>query len=110
MHVDPSNPAMSSTIVCMTEVTKLFFSLFLAISIDCKGSVLLFLHHLEKAFVEDAADLLKVSTRYFILMGLLLQVVGIWLDAEWFIAKLWSCSLIHPTLSTIIYDHHTNLQ
>ena len=60
MHADISNAPMASTIVCMTEVTKLLFSLILAISVDCRGNTFLFLHHLENAFVEDAADLLKL--------------------------------------------------
>ena len=57
---DIHNPCISSTQVCMTEMVKLFLAFIACLLFDARGSVALLLTQLEKAFVEEGADLLKL--------------------------------------------------
>lgn len=57
---DVDNPCISSTQVCMTEMVKLFLAFLACLFLDAKGSVWHLLNQLEKAFVEEGADLLKL--------------------------------------------------
>lgn len=57
---DVDNPCISSTQVCMTEMVKLFLAFLACLFLDAKGSVWQLLNQLEKAFVEEGADLLKL--------------------------------------------------
>ena len=44
------------------------------------------------------------SVIYVILRRPLVHVIGVWWDTEWFIIKLWSCSITHSILSTMPYN------
>ena len=57
---DIHNPCINSTQVCMTEMVKLFLAFVACLLFDARGSVALLLTQLEKAFVEEGADLLKL--------------------------------------------------
>jgi solute carrier family 35 (UDP-sugar transporter), member A1/2/3 len=60
IHGEPDNLAISSTEVFLTELTKLVFSVTISFCIDARGSVRTFLVLLEKAFVDEGVDLLKL--------------------------------------------------
>ncbi len=57
---DIHNPCINSTQVCMTEMVKLFLAFVACLLFDARSSVALLLTQLEKAFVEEGADLLKL--------------------------------------------------
>ena len=61
MHSDPENIAISSTEVVLTEATKLGLSVLVSFLIDAKGSTRLFGGMLEKAFVDEGMDLVKLG-------------------------------------------------
>jgi UDP-sugar transporter A1/2/3 len=60
IHGDPDNLAITSTEVFLTELTKLVFSVTISFCIDARGSVRNFMALLEKAFVDEGVDLLKL--------------------------------------------------
>lgn len=57
---DMDNPCINSTQVCMTEMVKLFLAFLACLFLDARGSVWQLLSQLEKAFVEEGADMLKL--------------------------------------------------
>lgn len=57
---DMDNPCINSTQVCMTEMVKLFLAFLACLFVDAKGSVWQLLSQLEKAFVDEGADMLKL--------------------------------------------------
>jgi UDP-sugar transporter A1/2/3 len=57
---DVDNPCISSTQVCMTEMVKLFLAFLACLFFDARGSVSTLLSQLEKAFVEEGSDMLKL--------------------------------------------------
>ena len=59
------NPVISSTVVYVTELMKVWLSCFAVLYLDCSGSSLGerfkdFWHQVRRAFVDEAADLLKL--------------------------------------------------
>jgi len=65
LHEDGHNPVISSTVVCLSELCKLFLSCLAVLYLDCTGStfserIKVFIVQLRHAFLEEAADLLKL--------------------------------------------------
>lgn len=66
IHGDPDNLAISSTEVFLTELIKLCLSILVSFCIDARFSFKTFFSQLEKAFVDEGADLLKLCIPAFL--------------------------------------------
>ena len=60
-HGDPSDVAITSTEVFLTELAKLLLSILISFTVDAKGSVRNLFVLLEKAFVDEGMDLVKLG-------------------------------------------------
>jgi len=65
LHEEERNPVISSTVVCFSELCKLFLSCVAVLYLDCTGSTLsermkCFFVQIKHAFLDEAADLLKL--------------------------------------------------
>lgn len=61
IHADPDDSAISSTEVFLTELTKLALSMAVCLVVDARGSPRVLLALLERAFVDEGLDLVKLG-------------------------------------------------
>jgi solute carrier family 35 (UDP-sugar transporter), member A1/2/3 len=59
-HFNANDPVINSTVVCVTEVTKLVLSFLCVLFVDASTSCSVLLNQCEQAFVENGPDLLKL--------------------------------------------------
>ena len=66
IHSDPEDFAISSTEVFLTEALKLVLSVAISFAVDARGSLPAFFSQLERAFVDEGVDLLKLCVPAFL--------------------------------------------